>query len=334
MKIAVIGNDYLQQFPLDGYGGIETCVENLAAGLYNEKQNFFVVCPKRVNTKDYPFEIYETSEEPTSISKKNSSFYAYSVAKILKNLDFDVIWTQSHWSVEPLLQFKKPIICTFQDSCNKQYGWMKNYENVKYRFISQFQFHNWVKEDWEKEKSFFCYTGLEDKEFDLEIHKEDYFLWCAGLQWGLESKGLDIFIETAIRNKNHKFIAYGSGNEQLANYLYNLNIPNFEFRGALKRGQNHKHVFQKARGFFMPTRLPEALGRTVLESYSKGTPVYGSNYGSINELIENGVNGFKLNLNNLDINLEYKFDSNIIFNMSKKFHVKNEISTMLKESVL
>jgi glycosyltransferase involved in cell wall biosynthesis len=334
MKIALIGNDYVQQFPLKEYGGIETCVENLAEGLYQKKENFFVVCPKKSNIKEYPFEIYETEEGPTSVSKKNSSYYAYSVAKVLKNLTFDVIWTQSYWSIEPLLQFKKPIICTFHDSCDKQYGWMKNYDNVKYRFISQFQFNNWVKEDWEKEKSFFCYTGLESKEFDLEVNKEDYFLWCAGLQWGFKSKGLDIFIENAIRNKDYQFVAYGSGNDQLSDYLYNLNIPNFEFRGALARGENHRNIFKKARGFFMPTRLPEALGRTVLESYSKGTPVYGSYSGSIDELIENGVNGYKFDLDNFNPNLKQKFDYDIIFNTSKKFNVINEIETLLKESVL
>ena len=57
MKIALIANDYVQQFPLENYGGIETCVENLAQGLFDNKIDFFVVCPKRKNKKEYPFEV-------------------------------------------------------------------------------------------------------------------------------------------------------------------------------------------------------------------------------------------------------------------------------------
>ena len=67
MRIALIGNDYIQQFPLIDYGGIETCVENLAEGLHDNNMDFFVVCPKRAVIKDYPFEVYETEEEPINL---------------------------------------------------------------------------------------------------------------------------------------------------------------------------------------------------------------------------------------------------------------------------
>ena len=73
MRIALIGNDYIQQFPLIDYGGIETCVENLAEGLHDNNMDFFVVCPKRAVIKDYPFEVYETEEEPVCFSKKNNA---------------------------------------------------------------------------------------------------------------------------------------------------------------------------------------------------------------------------------------------------------------------
>jgi len=334
MKIALIGNDYVQQFPLENYGGIETCVENLAQGLYDNKNDFFVVCPKRKNKKEYPFDIYETEEQPTSITNKNSSYYAYSVAKILKNLEFDIIWSQSNWSIDPLLSLKKPIICTFHDSCEKQYGWMKDLDRVKYRFISNFQYNNWVKEGWEKQKSFMCYTGLSNSEFKLNKSKKDYFLWCAGLNWGLNAKGLDVFIKLSEIFKNKNFIAYGAGNKQLEEYLLNKNQTNsnFLFKGKLNRGEEHEIVFSNAKAFFFPTRLPEAFGRTIIESFSKGTPVYGSRNGASEELIEDNINGLKFDLDNININLDINFDYSNIFNMSKKFHIGNEIEKLLQES--
>jgi glycosyltransferase involved in cell wall biosynthesis len=335
MTIALIGNDYTQQFPLEGYGGIESSVENLAEGLYNEKINFFVICPKRQIKQDYPFDIYETEERPTKISNKNSSYFAYSAAKVLKNLKFDVIWSQSYWSVEPFLQFKKPIICTFQDSCEKEHSWMKNFEKVKYRFISKFHFSNWVKEPWERDKSFFCYTGLSEKEFLLNEQKKDYYLWCAGLNWGLNGKGLDIFIRLSEIFKDKNFLAYGSGNKDLEKYLIEKNKKNsnFLYKGNLARGESHLKTFAEAKAFIMPTRLPEALGRTIIESFSKGTPVFGSKNGSLEELIIDGVNGFKFSfdkLSNLDLN--YSFDYKKIFEESKNFHIKNEIKILLEET--
>ena len=335
MRLALIANDHIQQFPLLNYGGIESCVENLANGLFANKRDFFVICPKRDFKKEYPFEIYETEELPTIKTKKNSFSFAYSAAKILKNLNFDIIWSQSHWGIEPFLSFKKPIISTFHDSCEKQYGWIKKYKNVKYRFISKFQYDLWVKEEWEKECCFWAYTGLTNDNFVLDKNKENYFLWCAGLNWGLEAKGLDYFINIAKENKNFEFIAYGSGNKSVENYLYSLNkdIKNFNFYGSLKRGEQHTNVFKKAKGFFMPTRLPEAFGRTVIESLSKGTPVYGSNNGAINELIQNKINGFKFNLDDLNIDLNYNFDYNSIYENSKKYLIDNEIEFLEKESL-
>jgi glycosyltransferase involved in cell wall biosynthesis len=332
MKIALIGNDYVQQFPLQDYGGIETCVENLAQGLFENKLDFFVVCPKRSNVKDYPFEVYETEEEPTSISKKNSSYYAYSVSKVLENLKFDIIWSQSYWSIEPLLKFKKPIICTFHDSCEKQYGWIKKYEQVKYRFISQFQYKNWVKEDWEKEISFYCYTGLDSSEFELSINKEEYFLWCAGLQWGLEAKGLDIFINLAKINKNYHFIAYGFGNPELEKYLYSLKIPNFEFKGVLNRGHQHRNVFKKAKAFIIPTQIMDTFPRTCLESVSKGTPIIGSINGSIPEIISLCDGKICESIEDYSKALNINFDYNKIFNNSKIFSIENEIKTLISKS--
>lgn len=333
MKIALIGNDYLQQFPLLNYGGIETCVENLAQGLYENNLDFFVVSPKRSVIKTYPFEIYETLQEPTSISRKNNSFYAHSVAEILENLNFDAIWCQSYWSIESLLKFKKPIICTFHDSCEKQFGWIKKYDKVKYRFISKFQYNNWITEDWEKEISFYCYTGLENCEFDLETNKKNYFLWCAGLQWGLEAKGLDIFINLSQINKNYNFIAYGIGNKDLEKYLYNLNITNFEFRGVLDRGKKHRQVFKEASAFIMPTQIPEAFGRTLIESFSKGTPVIGSYNGALNELILDNLNGKKcISLEDYSEALTKKFSHVKIFNDSHKFSIKYEIDRLILET--
>jgi glycosyltransferase involved in cell wall biosynthesis len=333
VKIALIGNEYEQQFPLLGYGGIETCVENLAKGLAANKNDFFVVCPKREIKLDFNFEILETKEPPAKITQRNPSYFAAEAKKLLKDLKPDVIWSQSNWSTDALQDLKIPIICTFHDSCEKKFGWVRNYDNVKYRFISKFQYSLWVKEDWEKRKSFICYTGLNDEDFDLELESENYYLWCAGLKWGMKAKGLDIFLKLAELNRDKQFRIYGSGDKEIEDHLISVQSKsdNILYKGELKRGAEHKQAFSKAKFFIMPSQIPEAFGRTTIEAMSKGTPVISTANGASPELIQDG--GFSSNdLEELNKFLNSYKDRRSVFEYSKKFHVKEEIKTLIENS--
>ena len=351
MKIAVVSNDYHQSVPTVGYGGIETCIDNLMQGLQDFRWNcmphidlntltndenlykFFAVVPKRDGGPHRQlFTVYDTPSLPTS--KQSPSNFIYDVRDILKEKKPDVIWSQSHWSVEPLLELNIPIICTFHDGlAQKQKGWMINDPRVKYRFISQFQYNTWVKEDWEKKASFVAYTGLEQDEYQLRDDEREYFLWVAGFAYGFQGKGLDDFIYLAQQNPSEKFVCYGSGNEQISNYLRQVSkgLKNFEFRGELKRGEEHREAFRKAKAFLMLSKLPEALGRVSLEALSKGTPVIGTKYGATPEIVGNcGVTSNNIKV--LNKALKMKFDHQACFEYSKKFHVKNEIRALLKAS--
>ena len=88
----------------------------------------------------------------------------------------------------------------------------------------------------------------------------------------------------------HAFIAYGSGDDGIANRLRDvaLRLPNFRFGGPLLRGENHTLAFCHAAAFFMPTHpsLGESFGLTIIESLSKGVPVIASTSGSVPELLD------------------------------------------------
>ena len=83
----------------------------------------------------------------------------------------------------------------------------------------------------------------------------------------------------------------------------------------------------------MLSRIPEAFGRTGLEALSKGTPVIGSNYGSVPEQVGHPNIGFcsdnideivnAIKTNNFNNKQCYKFTR-------ENYHVKNEIEDMLK----
>ena len=107
---------------------------------------------------------------------------------------------------------------------------------------------------------------------------------------GWEGKGLDIFIRAAELRPQHEFIAFGSGDDGIANRLRGeaLRLPNFRFGGPLLRGETHTLAFCRAAAFFMPTHasLGESFGLTIIESLSKGVPVIASTSGSVPEVLD------------------------------------------------
>lgn len=351
LNVCVVGNCCLQHFPLIDYGGIESSVEHLCTGIFNhfkDEIDFYVIVPKILEQKDvtptYGFKIIDANYIGCTTSNIHPIYFAQEVKNIIQAQPQkpDVIWCNGDWAAKGLCDLDIPIICTISDSGPWVDGKYISRSNVYYRFISKFLF-DLVLADSEKsefvnsikQNSFWCYTGLDDIEFDLCDEKDDYLLWVAGLGWGLQGKGLDVFIELARRLPSENFVAYGTGNIDLENYLYSVSreLPNFNFRGTLKRGVDHTNAFKKAKLFCMLTKTQEALGRTNLEALSKGTPIIGSTNGAVPELINYENAGFASDSIDEMVNIikNKKFNYRDCYNFARdRYHVKNEISKLLE----
>lgn len=338
MKICLLSNDYVQQFPTFSYGGVEICVESLANQLHESGLDFFVIVPKRSAKKEYPFKIIETEASPSSESGKDSTHFAYSAKKIIKQENPDVIWSQSNWSADCLHDLKIPIICTFHDSRAKEFGWIKRYPNVRYRFLSNFSYNNWVTEDWEKKISFVLHSGIqqEDYNFNPKEKTKGYWLWVSGLRWGKQAKGLDVAMAMAEKMPLKEFRIYGAGNEALEKECieFSKKYPNFNYLGELKRGEDHDKAFSEAEAFLMPTRIPDTFPRVVLEAISKGTPVIGSNFGSIPEMVGD-CGGIIMN-NDLDLmeisNKIFNLDRKNVYESSFRYSAERELKGLMERS--
>lgn len=339
MKIALIGNEYKQQFPLIGYGGIESCVENLALGLHEAGHAFYVVVPKRKRPRwgrlpTYPFPVIEVDFEPSQRSGLKPENFMAQVRSVIEAQKPEIIWAQSEWAAAPLLDLGIPIISTLHGSATIREPWhILHHPLCYYRFISHHQYQLQVVDEWEKEHCFMVYTGLIESEYSLGRGEGGYYLWVAGLNWGWEQKGLDIFVELARRSSDKKFRCYGSGNLELENKLKRLTreLKNFTFGGELKRGRDHLRAFQQARMFLMLTRTNEAFGRTIIESLSKGTPVLGRKTGAVPELI--GSHGFCSNeLEEIEQAMDRTFSREAAYTYSQQFSVKHEVRALVEHS--
>jgi glycosyltransferase involved in cell wall biosynthesis len=350
LKVLVLGSCNLQHFPIIDYGGIESCVEHLCTGLYNhfkDEVSFSVIVPKilekREITKKFGFNIVEANYIGCSQSGIHPINFAHEAKQIISSSPVkpDIIWAQGDWSAKGLYDLGIPVISTIHDSGPWQDGKYIYENNIYYRFVSKFLYefvteqHN-IRHDVNliRSKSFWVHSGLDDYEFVFEKEKENYILWVAGLHWGMEGKGLTTFIELAKRLPEENFVAYGMGDNKIADFLKQLSreLSNFDFRGKLYRDERHTEAFKKAKLFAMFSKIPEAFGRTGLEAISKGTPVIGSTYGSVPEQICDENIG--ICSDNIDEIVSYiknkKFDYKKCYDTAlEKYHVKTEIKNML-----
>ena len=353
LRVCVLGSCNLQHFPIIDYGGIESCVEHLCTGIhshFSDKIKFCVIVPKifkkREVTSQFKFNIIEANYVGCSSSGIHPINFALEAKEMIRSSPIrpDIIWSYGDWSAKGLHDLGIPIISTILDSGPWIDGKFIFKENIHYRFASKF-LYDLVLQDAATDKtvadiktnSFWCHTGLDDYEFDFEPNKDGYILWVAGLHWGMGGKGLDTFIELAKRLPEQEFVAYGTGDDGVAAQLRQIahGMPNLSFRGVLARDESHRTAFKKAKMFAMLTRIPEAFGRTNIEAISKGTPVIGSMYGAVPELVNHPETGFCSN--NIDelvsaIKMN-KFNNRECFEFARsRYHIKTEIKSLMQYS--
>jgi glycosyltransferase involved in cell wall biosynthesis len=362
VDLVLVGNELHQQFPLKGYGGIETSVENIASALHRMGIPFWVVTPGRSTRPEYPFDVLETQlasngrhghantfvEEALDLMKNRKDLTGAALPTVdrwhtaLKSAPDGpggarerplVIWGQSDWS-QSFADLSVVTITSHHDGGGpvghlSGGRWDRHIKHVGHRFLSHDQRNQWVLPDDEKnlKRTRVIPHGLPPEDYML-CEDGGYFLWVAGLDWGWEEKGLHIFTALARMRPELQFVAYGVAyrrpdlEERLRILSYEL--PNFDFRGQLKRGVTHRKVFCEATAFFMPTQpsigaslpppppppppkailrpqvaysplpLPgESFGMTVIESLSKGVPVIASTAGAVPEILDvEGRHGF------------------------------------------
>jgi glycosyltransferase involved in cell wall biosynthesis len=206
------------------------------------------------------------------------------------------IWGQSMWS-QRFADLAAVALVSHHDGGGPPggFGWDLGIANVRHRFLSSDQMDRFLDKadpDEMRRVSRVVPHGLSREAF-MMCPDEGYFLWVAAFDWGWKEKGIHIFLEMAKARPAYKFVAYGAartptGRGQITRlYEEARSVPNFEFRGELKRGPQHVAAFCGATAFVMPTHhtIGESFGMTVIESLSKGVPVIASNNGAVPEIL-------------------------------------------------
>ncbi|MBT3475447.1 glycosyltransferase family 4 protein [bacterium] len=124
----------------------------------------------------------------------------------------------------------------------------------------------------------------------------------------LPRKGQDFVIKALakINNKNIKYICVGEGSykEKYKSLVKSLRLEdNVIFPGGIERREIHKY-YDCADAFILCNRTwnskIEGLPNVAIESMSRGTPVIGSRDSGTQELIQEGVNGYLVDSEDID----------------------------------
>ena len=124
-----------------------------------------------------------------------------------------------------------------------------------------------------------------------------YFLFAGRLD---RLKGIDFLLSVWRRleqrhgQKTPRLLVCGTGPEEdwCRDYLGQNRMNAVELRGFVPNGEV-RQLLKGARALILPTRWYEGFPMTILEAYSAGTPVLGSDLGNVGSLIREGITGWR-----------------------------------------
>ena len=144
--------------------------------------------------------------------------------------------------------------------------------------------------------------GIDTEYYCPTYDKKDYFLFMG--RWH-PARGYKFAIDIARANPDIEFVMAGEHpDRELFEYQRNCaleaveltkELPNVRFEWLPADPDHHdakKALYQGAKAFLYSVQFHEPFGLSQAESLACGTPVIGTNYGSVPEVIEHGVTGF------------------------------------------
>lgn len=170
------------------------------------------------------------------------------------------------------------------------------------------------------------YHGIPIEQFEFREEKQNYLLWLGRIT---DLKGTDLAIKLSQKSgipliiagrvysdsrnfyseKVGPFLTYAIEESRNMSVSIQNEVKKDDFlksldagNRTLKRGEivflgpvNNAQktiLYKNARAFLMPNRWNEPFGLVMIEAMACGTPVVGTDRGSINELVEHGKTGF------------------------------------------
>ena len=178
---------------------------------------------------------------------------------------------------------------------NAFYNPTKNIDGLIY--VSNFakSIHEKYAPGFQKVPSMVLYNCTQKQDVRKKV-SNNYYLYYGRLS---HEKGVETVIEAFKQLPQAKLKIVGTGPIEKDLIQVAKGMNNIEFLG-FKSGDELRQLVQGANFVIVPSQWYENNPMTIVESYSFGTPVIGSDLGGIPEIIEDGITGYVFNHGDLE----------------------------------
>lgn len=188
--------------------------------------------------------------------------------------------------------------------------------------------------------------GIDTNIYHPTYEKKDYILWMG--RWS-KVRGYQQAVEIAKANSNTQFIfsgvnpddEYFDQEKACANEAIELvkTVNNIKLELLPKNRTEHLQkkikLYQEAKGFLYNVQFCEPFGLMQAEALACGTPVIGTNYGSVTEVVADSVTGYVRNNNIEDLSNAISMIDNIDPKICREQSVRRfDIKVMAKKYLM
>lgn len=171
-----------------------------------------------------------------------------------------------------------------------------------------YNFQTYGLSDAEKQKFHLIYNGIDIGKFNKykTVYKDPnkFIVGYAGRIAG--NKGIDVLLKaflTLSKKYNNIYLQLAGNNDgylrEVQQFIINNKLQDrVEYLGCLK---DMELFYKKLDLFILPSIVKEAFGLVLCEAMYCGVPVITTDSGAQTEIIKNGVNGYIIKKNNVDI---------------------------------
>jgi len=289
LRIAMVAPPWYE-LPPRAYGGIESVVADLVAGLTERGHRITLIGAGRNGTAAEQFlPVFSQPPSERIGAAAPEVIHAAAAARLLEDLDVDVV--HDHSVAGPLLARGRstPTVVTMHNPATGDFGdyvgWLGDCVDVVAISDAQRRLNpalNWVGR---------VYNAIAVDSFPFRDVKDDYLVWLGRFN---ADKGPHLAIDAA-RAAGMRIVLAGKRCEPAEHAYFEAEIvprlgPDAEYLGeadaVLKR-----ELLAGARALAFPLQWDEPFGMVMIEAMACGTPVVALRRGSVPEVVAHGVSG-------------------------------------------
>ncbi|MEV0421556.1 glycosyltransferase family 4 protein [Streptosporangium canum] len=289
MRIVMIAPPWYD-VPPHGYGGIESMMAELVAGLSRRGHDVTLIGAGRAGTSARFLPTYVPAPSARIGESMPEVLHAALAHDIVSGLDADIV--HDHSLAGPLTAASRsvPTLVTCHGEVDGELGeyYRVLYDTVSMVGISEAQRRIAPDLNW----AGVVYNAVETDSFPFREDKEDWVLWLGRFN---EDKGAHLAIDAA-RAAGRRILLAGKLTEQMEHDYFEEHVrprlgPDAEYVGEADASRK-RELLSAARCLVFPITWEEPFGMVMIEAMACGTPVVALNRGAVPEVVVDGVTGF------------------------------------------